>query len=590
MKKHLSKIFIALVIISWIFTYIAENSFAAVADDDKASANIAAAEKTGILENVLLAKLPGKERIHLVVSKQPVIDVKNKINGSYLIKLEDMSVPDNLCRPLGEGELNNILSVVPSRQLINGKNWVYLNVFINKVVPYSIRQDGQNILIDFNVSGLDLKKAGDLKNTEPKKMVAEVSAGTGRADTFKKDEAFNLPVKKEQAKKQTDRIISLDFQDADIKSILRLMAEYGNVSIVCSDEVKGNITLAMKNVPWTKALDTILDINSLTKKQQDDVIIVTTIKKKKEDDADRIKAIDDENARKAKEQKLMAEKGLLRQVLIEAKIVEATEEFVKNIGVQWGFGNNQKVSHGTYGLGITGGSGTTTTKTYTQSYPSQIGIVDADTGDALTMAAVNFPASLASPAIGLVFGGATGFLEAQLAALESTTTGKVISAPKVVTMDGVKATIKQGDEVPYTSIDKDGTATVNFKEALLKLEVVPKITEEGKISMEIKAANDVPDYAKAALNPEGNPPITKNEVESTVVINDGDTVVIGGILKSQEDKVVSGWPWLQKIPALGWLFKTEDLTKTKRQLLIFVTPRILKSDYTGERQESFLNK
>jgi len=206
------------------------------------------------------------------------------------------------------------------------------------------------------------------------------------------------------------------------------------------------------------------------------------------------------------------------------------------------------------------------------------------------MAAVNFPASLASPAIGLVFGGATGFLEAQLAALESTTTGKVISAPKVVTMDGVKATIKQGDEVPYTSIDKDGTATVNFKEALLKLEVVPKITEEGKISMEIKAANDVPDYAKAALNPEGNPPITKNEVESTVVINDGDTVVIGGILKSQEDKVVSGWPWLQKIPALGWLFKTEDLTKTKRQLLIFVTPRILKSDYTGERQESFLNK
>jgi len=86
------------------------------------------------------------------------------------------------------------------------------------------------------------------------------------------------------------------------------MAEYGNVSIVCSDEVKGNITLAMKNVPWTKALDTILDINSLTKKQQDDVIIVTTIKKKKEDDADRIKAIDDENARKAKEQKLMAEK------------------------------------------------------------------------------------------------------------------------------------------------------------------------------------------------------------------------------------------------------------------------------------------
>ena len=444
MKKYLSGIFIVFVIIALIFTYITENSFAAATEDDKAPENkaeavAASASAAGTLENVLFAKLPGKERVHLVVSKQPLIDVKNKVNGSYLIKLEDMVVPENLCRPLGEGELNNIISVVPSRQLIKGKEWVYLNININKVVPYSIRQEDQNILIDFNVSGLRLKTAEDSPKTAAvKKVVAKVSAAPEKTDVVKNDGARDLPVKRETARKQTDRIISLDFQEADIKSVLRLMAEYGNVSIVSSDEVKGNITLSMKNVPWSKALDTILDLNSLTKREEDNVIVVTTQERRKKDYADKLKAIDDENERKNKERSVLAEKGLLKQVLIEAKIVEATEEFIRNIGVQWGFGNQQKVSGGTYGLGVTGGSNPVSTNTYSQVYPSEIGIKNVS-GTSLAMAAVNFPMTVASPAIGLVFGGATGFLEAQLAALESNTTGKIISAPKVVTMDGIKA-------------------------------------------------------------------------------------------------------------------------------------------------------
>jgi len=139
--------------------------------------------------------------------------------------------------------------------------------------------------------------------------------------------------------------------------------------------------------------------------------------------------------------------------------------------------------------------------------------------------------------------------------------------------------------VPYiTPASGTSPATVSFKEALLKLEVTPKLTDEGKISMDIKASNDTPDWSKAALNPQGNPPIVKSEVESKVVINDGDTVVVGGILRSTESKAVSGWPWLQKIPVLGWLFKTDDTKKQKRQLLIFVTPRILSSPDIGDIQ------
>jgi len=599
MKKYLPKKIIVFIIIIWTFTYISGASLAEeTADKNKAPENNTetVVANVGNLENVLFAKLSGKERIHLVVSQQPVIDVKSKINGSFLIKLENMSVPENLCRPLGEGELNNIISVTPSQQIIEGKRWVYLTIDIKKIVPYAIRQEGQNLLIDFNVSSLVEKKISNSpKITAKKKVVAKVSVETvkNRDDVTKNEAKEVTPVKKETLKRYTDQIISLDFQEADIKSVLRLMAEYGNVSIVTSDDVKGTVTLSMKNVPWKQALDTILDVNSLTKRQTDNIITVTTLERKKKDEADRVKAADDQNKaddeRKAREQKMLAEKGLLKQVLIEAKIVEATEDFVRTIGVQWGFGNQQKVNGGTYGLGLTGGSNTMTSGTlnqYSQAYPSQIGVTNS-TGTSLSMAAVNFPAAVTSPAIGLVFGGATGFLETQLAALETNSTGKIISAPKVVTMEGIKAIIKQGAEVPYTT-PASGTspATVSFKEALLSLEVTPKITDEGKISMEIKASNDSPDYQNEV---QGNPPIKKSEVESKVVISDGDTVVIGGIMATQEDKSVSGWPWLQKIPVLGWLFKTENIDTHKKQLLIFVTPRILKGDSFGESAEKIIN-
>ncbi|PKN75543.1 MAG: hypothetical protein CVU52_05955, partial [Deltaproteobacteria bacterium HGW-Deltaproteobacteria-10] len=355
MKKYLSKTFLVFTITIWIFTYIAGVSFAAeTTDKNKASEDKSAAvvANVGNLENVLLEKLSGKERIHLVVSQKPVIDMRSKNNGSYLIKLENMTVPERLCRPLGEGELNNIISVTPSQQLIKGKRWVYLTVDIKKIVPFAIKQEGQNLYIDFNIASLLEKKDNDsqkIKGKTPitagKKAKAKVSAETVTSSDVKKDEETEVkPVKKEIVK-GTDRVIDLDFQDADIKSVLRLMAESGNVSIVSSEDVKGSITLSMKNVPWKQALDTILDLNSLNKRQTGHIITITTLDRKKKDEADKARAADDQNKaddeRRAREQKMMAEKGLLKQVLIEAKIVEATEDFVRKIGVEWGFGNQQ---------------------------------------------------------------------------------------------------------------------------------------------------------------------------------------------------------------------------------------------------------
>ncbi|MCU0583254.1 MAG: hypothetical protein MUE57_05385, partial [Syntrophales bacterium] len=323
------------------------------------------------------------------------------------------------------------------------------------------------------------------------------------------------------------------------------------------------VTMKLNEIPWDQALETVLDIQQLGTKTQGNVIVVMP--------ADKIK--------KAEEQRLKEDvsRGKLKQIAIEAQIVEANETFVRRIGIQWGGGFATNIN--STNLGVLGGSAgyasqtassaTTGATTIAQTFPSGIGF----TGSNL---AVNFPFTYSNtPALGILIGGANAVLSAQIHALEGSSEGKIISSPKVTTLDNVKATIKQGEEIPYVTESTSGgvvTRTIQFKEAVLKLDVKPTITPEGKISMEIKATNDYADYNRSI---QGNPPINKNEVDSTVVVYDGDTIVIGGIYKSADNKVTSGVPGLYKIPLFGWLFKAEDEQRVKREILIFITPRVV---------------
>jgi len=573
MKKYISKI-IPVFIILWIFLCSPLGVITGFsADQNKISAAEKEAASVGYLENVLFEKSPGRERVSLVVSQQPAIAPPSlQSDNSLLIRLENMFAPDSMRETLGAGQLLNVTGARAQQQTAAGKQWVNLRINLKENVPYSIRQEGKVVIIDFNISSIEAKlRADNQKNIAKGRGISADDDSNGDGD-------IRRPGRRDAAKKYSGRIISLDFQDADIKSVLRLMSEYGNVSIISGDDVRGNVTLTMKNVPWEQALDSILDIHGLAKKQMGDVISVMTNDRKKKEEADKAQAeasqVKAEETRKARELQLLVEKGKLRQILIEAKIVEATEEFVRNLGIQWGFGNHSSI--GSYGLGLSAGTNPLTqTRAQQLSYPPEIPFVQTGTTTALTMAAVNFPASVLGPTFGLVFGGARGFIETQLSALEATTQGKVISSPKVVTMDNVKAVIKQGDEVPYvTPASGTSPATVTFKEAVLRLEVKPKITDEGRISMEIKATNDTPDYAQGEKL-QGNPPIRKNEGESKIVVQDGDTVVIGGVFRDQDNKITSGIPWAYKIPVLGWLFKTENVNRQKRQLMVFITPKIL---------------
>ncbi|MGD1152220.1 MAG: hypothetical protein ABR911_05015 [Syntrophales bacterium] len=527
----------------------------------------------GYLENITLDRINGKERLTIVLSKQSGVAIESIGGNDLLVKMTNVFVPEELKRTLGEGKLSNIVSVVPSQKTVDGEQWALITIALRKRVPYKVNQEGQNVLIDFDVRSLAAKSP-----------VAEQKAPDVPKESQKAAEVPKEDITQRQAKTPYGgQAISLDFQDANIKTVLRLLSEVGGVTIVSGDDVKGNVTVYMKKVPWNQALDTILDVQGLVKKQIGDVISVMTVERMKKDEADRRAGEEDrikaEAIAKKAEQDRLEERGKLRQISIEAKIVEAQDDFIRNLGVTWGGVSYNSMGNYSYALTAGTNTNTTTSRSITWGYPTDIPFRNTD-GTIIQSAALNYPTSISSPTFGLIIGGANAVLEAQIQALETNNAGKIISSPKITTMDNVKATIKQGQEIPFVTIDKDGNRSITFKEAVLKLEVKPKITPDGTISMEIKATNDAADYAQAATLG-GNPPINKSEVESKIIVQDGDTIVIGGILKTQDQRNVSGVPWFMKIPVLGWLFKTESITKQRRQLMVFITPKIIAKEDTG---------
>jgi type IV pilus assembly protein PilQ len=519
----------------------------------------AAAASAGYLEDVTFARMPGKERVTLAVTKLSGVTVENQPGGAVLVRMENLFVPETLRRPLGDPALTNIIRVTPMQKTAEGKSWVLAQIDLKQKVPYSVRQEGMTVLIDFNVASLPAAEA-----PAPQKPAAAAAVPVPAAGP--------APPKK---KADSGSRIFLDVQDADIKAVFRLLAEQGNVSIVSGDDVKGTLTLLLKDVPWEQAFNTILDLKGLDQRREGDVITVITLDRKKKDEADRIAAqaalqkADDE--RKIREQKQNVEQGKLRQIAIEAKIVEVTTNFARELGIQWGYGTVDSWNNRNMGVLMgTAKAGTLTT------LPTGVGLTSSNV-------AVNFPnaATASTPGIGLIFGSAQFVLDAKLSAMENTGDGKIVSSPKVTTLESEKATIWQGKKIPVvTPATSTNPATVRYEDADLRLIVTPKITpkvspkDEDRISLDIDASNkDIDDSVKV----EGNPAINSHGVTSKVVIRDGDTVVVGGIYKTTESFAKDGIPFFSDIPYLGWLFKYETKKRDTREILIFITPRIIRN-------------
>lgn len=399
--------------------------------------------------------------------------------------------------------------------------------------------------------------------------------------------------------------VSLDFQDADVVNVLRLLAEVSKLNMIIGDNVKGKITIKMLEVPWDQALNIILKMKGLGKIYENNVVRIDTLANiaiQQEEEARAkdamIKAEDlstkiiPVNYARAKEiadsiKKSLSTRGditvdertntlivkdvsakheeienLLKtldkptpQVLIEARIVQADTNFARDLGVQWG--GSYSSNPGDYNMSlVTGPSGTV-------SAPS-------------TNFAVNLPASgIAGTkgSVGFTIGKTVGDafnLDLRLSAGETKGLTKILSAPKIATLDNKEAIIQQGESIPYKTFSQQGTKT-EFIDATLTLKVTPKVTPDGHISMSIRITKN----RQGSIVVEGTPSINKKEATTEVLVRDGETTVIGGIYELSDTDNLSVVPWMHQVPILGWLFKNTSKSNIKSELLIFITPKII---------------
>ena len=491
-------------------------------------------------------------------------------------------------------------------------------------------------VIDFNTP---VQSVSTFAEGDRVRMVVEAK-GTWEHTVFQTDGVLVVEVKPQrtdptkltQGPGYTGEKLSLNFQNIEIRSLLQVIADFTKFNIVTSDSVTGSVTLRLQDVPWDQALDIILQAKSLGMRKSGNVLWVApneeiVAKEKLEREAyltlEGLEPLRTQsfqlNYAKASEVsrqlmgqptqgsgaasgKLLSSRGSViaeprtnqlfvtdvvarleqvreliqkldvsvKQVMIEARIVEADDSFGKAIGVRLGGGGNATIASTTPGgvnLGATySGTSAGVTAGNFINMPAT-----APTGVSFMNATV--PAF----ALSIFSEGAAQFLNLELSALEADNKGKVISSPRVITADKVKALIEQGTELPYQVATSSGATSIAFRKANLKLEVTPQITPEGSIILELDVNKDTVGQSTTA-----GFAIDTKHIQTQVLVENGGTVVIGGIFTMDEVNQETKVPMLGDVPVLGWLFKTKSKKSIKKEMLVFITPKTL-ADRTASR-------
>ena len=432
--------------------------------------------------------------------------------------------------------------------------------------------------------------------------------------------------------------LSLNFQNIDIRSLLQVIADFTNFNIVTSDSVQGSLTLRLKDVPWDQALDIILQAKNLGMKRNGNVLQIAPKEEmaakekanleaqaaiqnleplrteafqlnyaKAPDIAAQLKQdgggsgsggghssllssrgsiiaeprtnqlfISDISSRLDQIREMIAKLDVpVRQVLIEARIVEASDTFGKSLGVKLGGGDLRGINGGDAGYSVGNGNRVAFAGNY-DAVGATTGAFDASALTSSSSQFVNLPAtaingvSPASFAVSLFSSSANRFLNLEISALEADGKGRVISSPRVVTADQTKASIEQGTEFPYEQSTSSGATSIAFRKAVLSLEVTPQITPEGNIILDLNVNKDSPGVQVA-----GGMSINTKRVHTQVLVENGGTVVIGGIFELTENDSVNKVPLLGDIPLLGNLFKQRSSSSDKEEMLVFITPKVI---------------
>ncbi len=425
------------------------------------------------------------------------------------------------------------------------------------------------------------------------------------------------PRTSEAAPIYTGQRISLDFQQADLIDVLRLISEVSGMNIITSPDVAGRVTTRMVNIPWDQALDMILKTHGLGKDQEGSIIRVAPLDRlrKERDDELQSKRVVEEleppvtrtlqlsyaraEELKSNMEKLLTKQGRLdidkrtntiivkdvsatvdevlglirrldaqtRQVSIDTRIVETSRTFLQELGIRWGnFVNQDTGVKFPRQVSLSG------------RQPAPGGVSPVGGNFAVDLPTLTQPPALA---IGLSLISNSSVIDLELQALERNGRGRIISNPKVVTLDNKEALIESGDEVPFKTESADTGPKVEFKDAKITLKVTPHISPDDFVLLEVDAAKKEVDFARTV---EGNPTITSRQSKTSILVKDGATVVIGGLFKRTTTDTREGVPGLSKIPYLGWLFKTEQTRDDNDDLLFFITPRIVRERHEARNR------
>ena len=437
----------------------------------------------------------------------------------------------------------------------------------------------------------------------------------------------------DEKKEYTGERLTLNFQDIDVRSVLQLLADTSGQNIVVSDSVTGNLTLRLQNVPWDQALDIVLRTKGLDKRRQDNVIIIGPTEelasrekaelaaRKEVQDLSPVRAefmqvnyakvtdlaklikttsgkdsmlstrgslsvdertntllVQDTTEKLAEIRRMVQTLDVpVRQVLIEARIVIVSDTFERDLGAQFGVTTAQ--TNGSNGLLAVTGSGVGA-DTMIQSALSNLAGGAAATPVTTPALAnrymVNLPAANTNGSIGISLLGGSYLVDLALSAAENEGKSETISSPRVITANQKQATIMQGVEIPYQESASSGATTTQFKNAVLSMKVTPLITPDNRVILDLDVTDDAVGQQVTSATGGSVPSIDTREIITQVLVSDGQTVVLGGILDTTKSYSANKIPWLGDIPILGYLFKSTTNINNKTELLIFITPKILR--------------
>lgn len=590
---------------------------------------------SNVLRMISLAEGSGRTRVVLSLNKQAIHEAKTE-GKSVLITVDSatagaaapQATQFAVAKPVAGGVEAGIRNI-DFRRGENGEGKIIVDLS-SPNVGIDIRQQGKNLVVDFAKAALPSKLERRLDVADFGTLVQKVDAiaqggstklviepkGSWEYSAYQTESQFTVEVREmvDESKVQAEKKaykgekISLNYQNVDVRQALHAFADFAQMNIVTTDSVKGDLTLILKNVPWDQALDLIMKSKDLDMRKIGNVIRIAPrdelaakekqaleIKKQIDElvptrqEMFRLKyhkAVDFEKMLKDEKNKLLTKRGSAvidaltntliindvpskldeirdiiakvdqpaRQVMIEARVVEATDSFSRELGSKLGIFFSNSASK-------TVNTSSTASATYTSG----------------SSGGFNLPAStingFSAGSIGMVAAGAHGILSLELSALESDGKGKVISSPRLVTADRVEATIEDGQEIPYITTQNSGgviTNTVTFKKAVLSLKVTPQITPDGNVIMDLKVNKD-----SRGTDTVSGPAIDTKVIQTKVLVENGGTIVIGGIYIQTVKTTTDQIPFLGDIPVLGALFRHNTKLSEKRELLIFVSPKVL---------------